>query len=73
MGEPVVQADDASELSGPARATMQPRNPTIEQPDRKGAARQAALPADLVPSLESCCDEACCYLEWLQARKDDGQ
>lgn len=31
------------------------------------------LRGDLCPSIEGCCDEACCYLDWLIGRRGDGR
>jgi hypothetical protein len=38
-----------------------------------GHDRTPSLRGDLCPSIEGCCDDACCYLDWLIGRGGDGQ
>jgi len=37
----------------------------------KVPARASTLRSDFCPSIEGCCDDACCYLDWLIGRGED--
>jgi hypothetical protein len=42
-------------------------------PGRRPLGAPPLLRADLCPSPEACCEEACCYLDWMIDRGDAGR
>jgi hypothetical protein len=41
------------------------------QRDPRAPPGDLRLPPDACPSIESCCDETCCYLDWLIGHRDE--
>jgi hypothetical protein len=51
--------------AAPPETTAPPRRPPAGDPRPSAPVPAPRLRADLCPSVEACCDEACCYLDWM--------
>lgn len=59
----MVDPAPARPVAAPA-PTDAPADPAPPRPE------PPALRADLFPSIESCCEDSCCYLDWMRDRPE---
>lgn len=45
-----------------------PEDPATPPPGQPADRAPPKLRADLVPSIEACCEDSCCYLDWIASR-----